>query len=367
MPRDILSLRALNRATLARQHLLDRNDSFLEVTARLVGVQAQMPRPPLIGLWARVHGLTREAVVAALLDKRLVRGTAMRGTLHLMTDADFRELRGPLQAGLDRGLAAILRDRALGIEMAPLVADATEFFCQPQTFDAFRDHLAASAPAADIRAMAYAVRMQLPLLQVPTESAWGFPAQADFISADTWLGKPKRRTPARTTEDLVLRYLAACGPATAADAQAWLGLPSLKPVFEALRPRLVTFRGERGGELFDLPDAPRPDPDVPAPVRFLPDWDNAIVGRADARLLAGEHRSKVYQPGLRILATVLLDGQVAGTWKIERRKKAATLFISTFARLTSVARRAIEPEAAALLEFAEPDAAVKELNVEAHT
>jgi len=367
MPRDTLTLRALNRATLARQHLLERSASFLDVTERLVGLQAQMPRPPLIGLWARVHGLTREAVVTALLDKRLVRGTAMRGTLHMMTAADFRELRGPLQPGLDGGLTAILRDRAVGLDMAPLLANATEYFREPHTFDAFRDHLAASTPTADIRAMAYAVRMQLPLLQVPTETPWGFPAQADFISAAAWMGKPKRRVAVRTAEDLVLRYLAACGPATAADAQAWLGLAPLKPVFETLRPQLVTFRGERGGELFDLPDAPRPDPDVPAPVRFLPDWDNAIVGRADARLLAGEHRSKVYQPGLRILATLLIDGQVAGTWKIARRKKTATLMISTFARLTSVARRAIEPEAAALLEFAEPDAAAKELKVEAYT
>ena len=363
MPRDTLTLRALNRATLARQHLLERSASFLDVTSRLIGLQAQVPRPPLIGLWARVQGLTRETVVSALLDKRLVRGTAMRGTLHMMTAADFRELRGPLQTGLDRGLTMILRDRAEALEMAPLIANGTAFFREPRTFDAFRDHLAESAPAADIRAMAYAVRMQLPLLQVPTESAWGFPAQADFISADAWLGKPKARKTTRTIEDLVLRYLAAYGPATVSDTQAWLGLPSLKPAFETLRPQLVTFRGERGGELFDLPDAPRPDPEVPAPVRFLPEWDNAIVGRADARLLAAEHRSKVYQPGLRVLATVLIDGQVVGTWKIERRKKVATLTIAPFTRLTAVARRAIEPEAAALLEFAEPDA-VKEVKVE---
>jgi len=292
-----------------------------------------------------------------------VRGTAMRGTLHLMTAADFRRLRSPLQIGLDRGLATVLRDRTAGIEMAPLLAGATAYFREPRTFDAFRDHLAEAKPATDIRAMAYAVRMQLPLLQVPTASAWGFPAQADFITADVWLGKPKGRAAAGTAEELVLRYLAAYGPATVADAQAWSGIPSLKPVFETLRPGLVTFSGERGGELFDLPDAPRPDPDVPAPVRFLPEWDNAIVGRADARLLAGEHRSTVFQPGLRVLATVLIDGRVAGTWKIDRRTKAATLTVIPFTRLTAVARRPLEAEAAALLEFAEPDAAIKDLKI----
>ena len=363
MPPAVLSLRALNRATLARQQLLERSGSFLEVTERLVGLQAQMPRPPLVGLWTRVQGLTRDAVVAALLDKRLVRGTAMRGTLHMMTAPDFRRFRSAVQAGLDRGLTTILRGRAEGIEMAPLLAEAAAYFHQPRTFDSFRDHLAQGKPATDIRAMAYAVRMQLPLLQVPTASAWGFPAQADFITADAWLGKPKTRAPSATVEDLVLRYLAAYGPATATDAQAWSGIPSLKPVFETLRPQLVTFRGERGGEVFDLADAPRPDPDCPAPVRFLPEWDNAIVGRADARLLAAAHRPKVFQPGLRVLATVLIDGCVGGTWKIERRTKAAALTVTPFARLAPSARRAIEAEGAALLEFAEPDAATKHVKI----
>jgi hypothetical protein len=360
VPGDTLSLRALNRATLARQHLLERSDSLIDVTERLVGLQAQVPRPPVVGLWTRVRDLKREDVVAALLDKRLVRGTAMRGTLHMMSARDFRQFRGVLQTALDRGLT-ILGDRANELDMPRLLAGATTFFAAPHTFDAFRDHLAATAPAGDVRAMAYAVRMQLPLLQVPTDSPWGFPAQADFVTADAWLGKPKGRAANVSAEGLVLRYLAAYGPATAADAQAWSGIPSLKPVFEALRPQLVTFRAERGGELFDLPAAPRPDPAVPAPVRFLPDWDNAIVSRADARLLPGEHRSKVFQPGLRGLATVLVDGRVAGTWKIERRRKTATLTISSFSRFAPATRRSVETEAAALLQFAEPDATTRDI------
>ena len=365
MPGEILTLRALNRATLARQHLLDRAASFLEVTERLVGLQAQMPRPPVLGLWTRVRDLRREDVVAALLDKRLVRGTAMRGTLHMMSARDYRQCRGVLQTALDRGLT-VLGDRTRDLDMAALVAGATTFFAAPHTFDAFRDQLAAATPGGDIRAMAYAVRLQLPLLQVPTDSPWGFPAQADFVTADAWLGKPKGRTAMVSAEGLILRYLAAYGPATAADAQAWSGIPSLKPVFEALRPQLVTFRGERGGEMFDVPDAPRPDPDSPAPVRFLPEWDNAIVGRADTRLLPREHRSKVFQPGLRVLATVLIDGEVAATWKIERRRNAATLTVSPFGRLAPAARRAVESEADALLRFAEPDAATRDISLLTH-
>jgi Winged helix DNA-binding domain len=361
VPRDLLTLRQLNRATLARQLLLARSPApLLDAAQQLVGIQAQVPKPPFLGLWSRVAGLQRGDVVQALLDKRLVRGTSMRGTLHVMTAADFTRFRAPLQAALDRGLK-VLGDRTAAMEMEPVVALARAFFRKPQTFDAFRDHLAATFPKGDIRAMAYAARMQVPLLQVPTGGPWGFPAQAGFITAEAWLGRPPRS--AGTLEELVLRYLAAYGPATAVDAQAWSGIPALKPVFEALRPQLVAFRGERGGELFDLPDAPRPDPDVPAPVRLLPDWDNAIVGRADARLLLAEHRSSVFQPGLRVLPTVLVDGVVAGTWKTERRRAAASLTVSLFGTQPARVRREIEAEGDSLLRFSEPDADTREVKV----
>jgi Winged helix DNA-binding domain len=359
VPRDLLTLRQLNRATLARQMLLARSPApLLDATRQLVGIQAQVPKPPFVGLWSRVAGLRRGDVVNALLEKRLVRGTSLRGTLHVMTAADFTRFRAPLQAALDRGLKMV-GDRTGTIEMEPLLAVARSFFRKPQTFDSFRDHLATAFPAADVRALAYATRMQVPLLQVPTETPWAFPAQADFITAEAWLGKPAKEV--GTLEDLVLRYLAAYGPATASDAQAWSGIPGLKPVFEALRPRLVTFRGERGGELFDLPDAPRPDGDEAAPVRLLPDWDNAIVGRADGRLLKTEHRSSVFQPGLRVLPTVLVDGVVAGTWKTERRRAAASLTVALFGTQPARVRRAIEAEADALLGFAEADAEAREV------
>jgi hypothetical protein len=205
--------------------------------------------------------------------------------------------------------------------------------------------------------MAYATRMLLPLLQVPTETPWGFPAQADFITADAWLGKSKKDA-AAPAEDLVLRYLAAYGPATAADAQAWSGIQGLRAVFETLRPRLVSFRGERGGELFDLPDAPRPEA-VPPPVRLC--LVHKIVGRADWGVR--QHRSAVFQPGLRVLPTVLADGVVVGTWKIERRKAAAVLIVSLFGKQSARARREIEAEAEALLAFTEADAGSREVRM----
>ena len=362
MPHQTLTLRQLNRATLARQMLLERRKATLvEATAHLVALQAQVPRPPFVGLWSRVQDVRRDDIVAALLDKRLVRGTSLRGTLHVMTAGDFSRFRVPLQAALDRGVKMI-GDRTDGVEMERVLTLARTFFRQPRTFDAFRDHLAEAYPTGDVRAMAYATRMLLPLLQVPTDTPWGFPAQADFIAADAWLGESKKDA-AATAEDLVLRYLAAYGPATAADAQAWSGIQGLRAVFETLLPRLVSFRGERGGELFDLPDAPRPEADVPVPVRLLPEWDNSIVGRADARLLPPQHRSAVFQPGLRVLPTVLADGVVVGTWKIERRKAAAVLIVSLFGKQPARARREIEAEAEALLAFTEADAGSREVRM----
>jgi hypothetical protein len=358
MRRDILTLRHLNRATLARQMLLARSRTTLvDATRHLLALQAQIPRPPFVALWSRVEGLKREDVVKALLDKRLVRGTSLRGTLHVMTAGDFVRFRETLQVALDRTLK-VLGARIDDAQIQPALPLAGKFFREPRTFDAFRDHLAEKFPKHDIRAMAYVARLQVPLLQVPTASTWGFPAQADFVVADAWLGKPKKGS-VGDAEEFVLRYLAAYGPATASDVQAWSGLPSLKPAFEALRPRLATFHGERGGELFDLPDAPRPPVDAPAPVRLLPEWDSVIVSRADARLLPPQHRSAVFQPGLRVLPTVLVDGNVAGPWKIERRRNAASLIVSLFASQSARVRREIEAEADALLTFSEPDASTR--------
>jgi hypothetical protein len=362
VPRDVLTLRQLNRATLARQMLLARSrTSILDATTHLLALQAQIPRPPFVALWSRVDGLKREGVVKALLDKQLVRGTSLRGTLHLMTAADFVRFRETLQLALDRALK-VLGGRVDGVDLDPVLALARTFFREPRTFDAFRDHLAETFPKNDVRAMAYAARLKVPLLQVPTSATWGFPAHAEFIVADAWLGRTKKAG-IGCVEEFVLRYLAAYGPATAADVQAWSGLPSLKAAFETLRSRLVSFRVERGGELFDLPDAPRPPADAPAPVRLLPEWDSVIVARADARLLPPQHRSSVFQPGLRVLPTVLVDGMVAGTWKIEQRRQAASLIVSLFTSHSPRARREIEAEADALLAFTEPDASTRQIRI----
>ena len=358
-----LSTRALNRALLARQMLIERErTSATAAVERLVGLQAQLARPPFVGLWTRVHDFRRAELAEALRKRNVVRVTSFRGTLHLMTARDYLTFRGALQPMLTGGMQAILRERASALDMAALDAEARKFFGKtPATFDALRAHFKAKFPKADERAMAYAIRMHLPLVQVPTDAMWAFPAAADFALADAWVSKTVS-TAATSPEALVLRYLAAFGPATPADAQAWSGLGGLREVFESLRPQLVTFRDERKRELFDLPDAPRPDPDTPVPPRFVADFDNLVLSHDDrSRIMAAEHRARVTTKNLQVRATFLVDGVVAGTWKSERKRKTAVLLIEPFGSVAKRVRPALEREGESLLSFLEEDATDREI------
>jgi hypothetical protein len=197
---------------------------------------------------------------------------------------------------------------------------------------------------------------------VPTEDRWGFPSVASFAPAETWLGQPLSADEA--PEALVLRYLAAFGPATVADVQTWSGLPGMKPVLERMRPRLCVFRDERRRDLFDLPEAPRPDESVPAPPRFLPEFDNLVLAHADrSRVLADEHRSLVVTRNLRVRATFLWDGLVRGTWEVERKQGSATLRLAPFEPLPERAATELAAEGEALLRFFEEDATELEVEI----
>jgi hypothetical protein len=245
MADTLLTRRKLNRATLARQMLLAReNVTPVAAVERLAGMQAQLARPPFVGLWSRIEGFTREALIAAVERRAIVRGTLMRGTIHLMSRRDFVRFRQTLQPALSGGIS-VIRDRVKGVEMAPLVARARAFFGpKPRTFAEFRDHLTRGAGKVDERALAYLVRLHLPLLQVPAPGAtWAYAATADFAVADTWLGEPLDAH--ERPEALAERYLAAFGPATANDFKTWSALPDSRDVLERLRPKLVTFRDER--------------------------------------------------------------------------------------------------------------------------
>jgi hypothetical protein len=361
-PAAPLTTRALNRATLARQMLLAREKcTAVEAIERLVGLQAQLARPPFIGLWSRARGFGREDLTRSLARREVVRATMMRGTLHLVTANAYQCLRAAIQPVLSQAMAQVLRGRADALDIEEVVAEARRYFEQePRTFEELRDHLLSLHPKGDERAMGYAVRMHLPLVQVPADTTWGYPGTADFTVAETWLGEPMGTDDRPHT--LVLRYLAAFGPATPADAQTWSGLKGLKGVFEELRPKLSTFQDERGRELFDLADAPRPPEDTPAPARFVPEYDNLVLSHADrTRIVADEHRPRIAMPNLRILPTFLVDGFVAGTWKIERKKAQATLVVEPFGALAKKAREELEREGEALVRFVEGDAGAFEV------
>src|SRR5262249_26523058 len=209
-----LSLDALHRATLARQMLLARDTATpTKVTERLVGLQAQWPRPPFLGLWSRIEGFRREDLNRLLHDRAVVRATFLRGTLHLVSAKDYLAFRAALQPLLTRGLRAILRQRAVELDEADLAAAAAAYLpAGPRTFRELRDYLLRREGQGDERAMGYAVRMTLPLVMEPTDDPWGFPTVSRFALAATWLGAPLQ--PDEGPAALVLRYLAAFGPAS---------------------------------------------------------------------------------------------------------------------------------------------------------
>jgi hypothetical protein len=356
-PHELLTRRGLNRATLARQMLLRREHcSTLEAVEGLCGMQAQEPRPPFPGLWTRLQGFRRDDLHRALHDRTIVRGTLMRGTLHLMCAADYIMHRMTLQPMLTKSLA-LLGSRAEGLAEEEVLPVARALLSEhPRTFGELRHALVVAFPGINDRALGFTVRMSLPLVMIPTEDRWGFPADSRFGLAESWLGTPISHE--ANPEALILRYLAAFGPATAADVQQWSGLQGIRPVLESMRPRLVLFRDERGRTLFDLPDAPRPAQEIPAPPRFLPEFDNLLLSHADrTRVLADEHRQFILgAKNGRIPGTFLVEGWVAGTWRVERKKQGVTLAITPFAPLSKSAALALAEEGDALLRFLEDDA-----------
>jgi hypothetical protein len=352
---ETLSLRALNRATLARQLLLARERvGAADAVERLGGLQAQEARPPFAALWTRLDGFAPDELRAALEARDVVRGTLMRGTLHLVSAADYRAFRSALQPALAQGLRA-LGERARGLDVDAVLAVARRLLQDgPHTFSELRASLLEAFPQVNERALGFAVRMQLPLVMVPTGDAWAFPSVARFTLADEWLGT---KLAEGSSEPLVRRHLAAFGPSTAADVQSWSGLKGIAKVLGELRPELEVLRDERGRELFDLPGAPRPGEDAEAPVRLLPEFDSLLLAHADrTRLVADEHRGKLVTRNLRVRAAFLVDGFVQGTWSTTRTGRAVTLELAPFGKLAKRVQQQLATEAESLLRFLEPAA-----------
>jgi hypothetical protein len=350
-----LGRRALNRALLARQLLLERHSmSALDAIEHLVGMQAQAPNPPHIGLWSRLADYRLDEAGELIADRRALRMVLMRGTLHLVSARDARALRPLTQAVLD----GHLRSRAAELERVDLpavVASARDLLEEePRTDKDLRALLAERWPGEDPALLAWAVRLSLPLVQVPPRGIWGASGVARHTTLENWLGPMARGV---SLDDLVRRYLAAFGPASVQDVQQWAGLTRLGEVVERLGPELVAFRDESGRTLYDLPDAPRPGSDAEAPVRFVPDFDNLLLSHADrARIISEEHRKRVFTVNGIIRATFLVDGFVHGMWKIEKRRGEAVLRVDPFAPVPGPERAALEEEGMRLLAAAHPEA-----------
>jgi hypothetical protein len=353
----VLTRLELNRAFLARQMLLERADaSPVEAVERLVGLQAQFAKAPFIALWSRLAGFRRADLARLFDDRKLVRATLMRATLHVMSAADYARFRMTLQPLLATAVAG-LGDRAKGIDADRVVDAGTKFFQRgPGDFEALREAFTkGEGLKGDVRAMAYLVRTRVPLVQVPDGGAWSFAAGGTFALAESWLKRPVE--PEARLADFAWCYLKAFGPASVADAQTWSGLKDLKGTFEELRPKLTVFQDEGGRELFDIPDAPRPPADTPAPARFLPDFDGLLLGHADrTRVISEEHRKRIGTKNLLVVATFLVDGEVAGTWKAEKRRGTAQLTVEPFEKLKKAVRTELEAEGTRLLKFIEEDA-----------
>ena len=354
-PVPVLSPRALNRATLARQLLLERVDMpVLGAIEQVIALQAQLPNPPYVGLWSRLIGFEKRALTQLIEKRRVVRSTMMRATQHLVTARDYLHLRPVLQPVITRGWKHTYGKQVAGLDMDELLDTArTMLSTEARTLTELQSILGERWPKHDPRALAYTVQFLLPLVHVPPRGTWGRGGAVPATMGETWLRR-RMKTDA-SPKELIVRYLGAFGPASVADVQMYTGLTNLRAPIEALRAKLRVFRDESGKELFDLPDAPLPDPDTPSPPRFLPEYDNTLLAHADrTRVVSDVNRKRIWTSN-GLLSSLLVDGTVAGRWKITRNQKRAMLEIEPFARLSKGDRAAVVDEGLQLLAFTDGD------------
>ncbi|MET7767642.1 winged helix DNA-binding domain-containing protein [Nocardia sp. NPDC005366] len=356
-----LSLRELNRTLLVRQMLAERVDiSPFELVRHVVAVQGQEPNWPYVGLWSRLAGFTHEDLASLLRDRKLVRSTMIRRTVHLATAEDFRWLRPTVRPIVDAALRSpYFRDEIDGIDLDELAAAGRALLTGKILSRAeFGKLLGEKFPNRLPRRLAESVELMVPMAHGPETGEWGRwrNRYVTLSLADEWIGAPMG--PAPDPRQLILRYLAAYGPATVADMQAWAGVTRLAEVIDDMRDRLRVFTDDKHKVLFDLPGAPLADPDLPVPVRFLPAFDNALLGHKDRRRMISEQdRRRVAKEASAGVPMYLVDGFVHGRWGLD----GSTIRVIPWHPLTPADEEALRAEAERLLSFVAPGADAKVL------
>jgi hypothetical protein len=371
-----MSRRALNRATLSRQLLLERSALRpYDALHTLAGMQAQAPLAPHVGLWTRLRGYT-PAVLDGLYDaRRVLRANLMRATVHLVTTEDalrWQALLAPIGA---RSVQAAFGKRLNGIDLDALTHTARRLLhAEALSTAELGLRLVECFPGYDADALAYGARGRLGLIHVPPRGKWNASAPTRQTTFAAYLDREPDS--AGTPDEMFLRYLAAFGPAGVQDAQAWSGLTRLSEVAERLLSELVVLRDEAGRTLYDLPHAPRPSEFVAVPVRFLPEYDNLFFGYADRTRFVPDQRKPPIPPGNGArTGTVFVDGEWRATWKIalpraakaggrsantDAETKPAVLTVARFQKLSAAETEAIESEGTELARFiAGPGAPVR--------
>jgi winged helix DNA-binding protein len=328
----------------------------LDAVEHLVGLQAQNPWSPYHALHARLRAFDPFDLSAAMERREAVRMVLMRGTIHLVSARDAAALRTVVQPVLDRELFTTRTwgPGVAGVDLAPILAFARELVeAEPRSMQELRAAIAARWPDLDAGTLAYAARNQLPTLQVTPRGLWNRSGGVRLTTIRAWTGLDAGTD--GTPDDTLLRYLRAFGPASVGDASAWSRLTGLREPFERLRPRLRTFRDERGRELFDVDDAPILTGEEPAPVRFLPDYDNALLSHQDRSRVVPELDWP--ELGDNITAPVfLVDGFVAGIWKPVGKGRETGIGLRPMVGIDPSDRPEIEAAASALLAMIEPEA-----------
>lgn len=363
-PMPVMTLRALNRTLLERQSLASRSSrSALETVEHLTAMQAQEPNWPYVGLWTRLKDFRKEELDALQHDRSVVRSIMLRRTQHLARAEDFRWLRPTVQPIIDAALStSYYASKIEGMDLEELAATGRELLAgRTLTRRQLGVLLAERFPGRHGGRLTNTLEILEAMVHPPPNGCWGGwgnRTETPVARAEEWLGRPM--APAAQPDTLILRYLAAFGPATVMDVQNWAGITRLRPVMDALRPQLRVFRNEQGKELFDLPDAPVADPDLPVPVRFLPAFDNAALGHKDrTRIISEEDRRRVAPEASLGVPFFLVDGFVHGTWSTDGKGLA----ITPFRPLTPAARAEVLEEAERLLDFIAPEASGRDITL----